>query len=251
MARGGARGGSKGGAGGGAGGGGKKGGTTRQLHTKVKTARGRKTSSTRWLQRQLNDPYVAQSKIDGYRSRAAYKLRDLDDKFRFLKPGMRVVDLGAAPGGWSQIAADRVKAGEPAGHEVIAIDLLEIDDLPGVSFMMLDLRDEKAPAVIKAAAGGKVDVVVSDMAPSTTGHGPTDHVRIVVLAELALELALDILMPGGSFVAKVFKGGAEGEFLAALKKNFQTVKHAKPPSSRPESAETYVVALGFRGAGSN
>ncbi len=226
---------------------GKKGGAARQLHTKVKTARGRKTSSTLWLQRQLNDPYVAQSKVDGYRSRAAYKLRDLDDKFRFLKPGMRVVDLGSAPGGWSQIAADRVRSTEPKGHEVIAVDLQDVDDLSGVQFMKLDLREPEAAAVLKAAAGGKVDVVVSDMAPSTTGHGSTDHIRIVLLVEIALDLALDILLPGGTFVAKVFKGGAEGEMLSALKANFESVKHAKPPSSRPESAETYVVALGFRG----
>ena len=230
--------------------GGAKGGTARQLHTKVKTARGRTTSSTRWLQRQLNDPYVAQAKIDGYRSRAAYKLRDLDDRFKFLKPGLRIVDLGAAPGGWSQIAAARVKADEGAGPKVIAVDLLLIDDLPGVSMRQLDLREPDAAAALKGMAGGTFDVVLSDVAPSTTGHGPTDHLRIVALVEIALEIALDILSPGGAFVAKVFKGGAEGELLTALKENFKTVKHAKPPSSRPESAETYVVALGFRGGNS-
>jgi len=228
-------------------GGGQKGGNARQLHTKVKTARGRKTSSTQWLQRQLNDPYVAQAKIDGYRSRAAYKLRDLDDKFRFLKPGQHIVDLGAAPGGWSQIAAARVTS-SGAGGQVIAVDILEMDEMADVTIMQLDMREPASIKAVLAAAGGKVDVVLSDLAPSTTGHGPTDHLRIVALVEVALDIALEMLSPGGTFVAKVFKGGAEGEILAALKANFDTVKHAKPPSSRPESAETYVVALKYRGA---
>jgi 23S rRNA (uridine2552-2'-O)-methyltransferase len=228
-------------------GGGKRGGAPRQLHVKIKTARGRKSSSTRWLQRQLNDPYVAQAKVDGYRSRAAYKLRDLDDKFKFLKPGQLVVDLGAAPGGWSQIAAARVKSDGGGGGQVIAVDLLEIDALAGVSMMQFDLREPNAANAIRAAAGGKVDIVLSDMAPSTTGHRPTDHLRIVALVEIGLDLALEILAPGGVFVGKVFKGGAEGDLLEAVKRNFEIVKHAKPPSSRPESAETYVVALGFRG----
>jgi 23S rRNA (uridine2552-2'-O)-methyltransferase len=228
-------------------GGGQKGGNARQLHTKVKTARGRKTSSTQWLQRQLNDPYVAQAKIDGYRSRAAYKLRDLDDKFRFLKPGQHIVDLGAAPGGWSQVAAGRVSS-SGAGGQVIAVDILEMDEMADVTIMKLDMREPASTKTVLAAAGGNVDVVLSDLAPSTTGHGPTDHLRIVALVEVALDIALEMLSPGGTFVAKVFKGGAEGEILSSLKANFDTVKHAKPPSSRPESAETYVVALKYRGA---
>ncbi len=219
----------------------------RQMHTKVKTARGRSNSSTRWLQRQLNDPYVAQARADGYRGRAAYKLLDLDDRFHFLKPGLRLVDLGAAPGAWCQVAASRIGTAEDRPGTVIGVDILEMENLNGVELMQLDMRDADAPDIIRKAANGPVDVVVSDLAPSTTGHGPTDHIRIVALVEIGLEFALSVLVPGGQFIAKVFKGGAEGELLEELKRNFKTVKHAKPASSRPESAETYVVALGFKG----
>ena len=219
----------------------------RQMHTKVKTARGRTNSSTRWLQRQLNDPYVAQARADGYRGRAAYKLLELDDRFHFLKAGIRVVDLGAAPGAWCQVASARIGTAEGGPGLVIGVDILEMENMNGVELMQLDMREPDAPDIIRAAANGPVDVVVSDLAPSTTGHGPTDHIRIVALVEIGLEFALSVLVPGGNFVAKVFKGGAEGDLLDLLKENFTTVKHAKPASSRPESAETYVVALGFKG----
>jgi len=221
--------------------------TVRQMHTKVKTARGRTSSSTRWLQRQLNDPYVAQARADGYRSRAAYKLTELDDRFHFLKPGKRVVDLGAAPGAWCQVAVARTASSGGGEGLVIGVDILEMEHMAGVHLMQLDMRDENAPDLIREAANGPVDVVISDLAPSTTGHGPTDHIRIVALVEIGLDFALSVLEPGGDFVAKVFKGGAEGDLLMQLKANFETVKHAKPAASRPESAETYVVALGFRG----
>ncbi len=239
----------RGGKAGGKRGGGRTAKAPRQLHTKVKTARGRKRSSTLWLQRQLNDPYVAQAKADGYRARAAYKLTELDDKFRFLKPGKRVIDLGAAPGSWSQVAVERVRVGETGGGTVTAVDILDMDGLTGVGVLKLDMREAEAPDKLIEAAGGKADVVLSDMAPSTTGHGPTDHIRIVALVEIALDVAVDVLNPGGTFVAKVFKGGAEGELLMALKRSFATVKHAKPSASRKESAETYVVATGFKGPG--
>jgi 23S rRNA (uridine2552-2'-O)-methyltransferase len=228
-----------------------KGGTTptaRMMHTKVKTARGRTNSSTRWLQRQLNDPYVAQARADGYRSRAAYKIIELDDRFNFLRPGKRIVDLGAAPGAWSQVAAARTGSTETGSEAmVIGVDILEMEQMAGVELMQLDMREPDAPDIIRAAANGPVDVVISDLAPSTTGHGPTDHIRIVALVEIGLDFALSVLEPGGIFVAKVFKGGTEGELLELLKTNFKTVKHAKPASSRPESAETYVVALDFKG----
>lgn len=224
------------------------GGQPRQLATRLKTARGRKTSSTQWLQRQLNDPYVARAKAEGYRSRAAFKLIELDDRFKFLKPGQRVIDLGAAPGGWSQVAADRVNAAGDGGTTVIAVDNAEMDGMAGVGVLKLDLREPEAIEVLIKNAGGKVDAVLSDMAPSTTGHGPTDHIRIVALAEIALDIALSVLKPGGVFVAKVFKGGAEGDLLATLKRDFDSVKHAKPAASRPESAETYVIGIGYKGA---
>jgi 23S rRNA (uridine2552-2'-O)-methyltransferase len=221
--------------------------TVRQMHTKVKTARGRTSSSTRWLQRQLNDPYVAQARADGYRSRAAYKIIELDDRFNFLRPGRRVVDLGAAPGAWCQIAVARTGSAEGSGALVIGVDILEMESMNGAEIMQLDVREPDAPDIIRKAANGPVDVVISDLAPSTTGHAPTDHIRIVALVEIGLDFALSVLKPGGTFVAKVFKGGAEGDLLDQLKANFKTVKHAKPASSRPESAETYVVALGFKG----
>ncbi len=217
------------------------GGGGRSLHTRVKTARGRKVSSTRWLERQLNDPYVAQARADGLRSRAAYKLIELDDRFQLLRPGARVVDLGAAPGSWSQVAVER------AGW-VLTVDKAEFDPVPGAQNLLLDLADEAAQEALEAAAGGPVDVVLSDMAPATSGHQSTDHLRIVALAETAWELAESLLAPGGSFVAKVFAGGTEGELLARLKQRFDKVRHVKPQASRRDSAEVYVIATGFRGS---
>lgn len=217
-----------------------------RLHTKVKSARGRTVASTRWLERQLNDPYVAKAKAEGYRSRAAYKLIEIDDKHRLLKPGGRVVDLGAAPGGWAQVAAARVKAAEGRGT-VVAIDILDMDAIPGVDFTVIDFMDEKAPALITGKLGGQADVVLSDMAPNTTGHRATDHLRIMGLVEAAVEFAREITAPGGAFVSKVFQGGTEGTLLAALKRDYAKVAHVKPPSSRSDSKEMFVVATGFRG----
>lgn len=222
----------------------KKGGDARaakSLHEKVKSARGRKLSSTRWLQRQLNDPYVQRAKQDGYRSRAAYKLIELDERFKLLKKGDRIVDLGAAPGGWVQVA---LKKG--ASH-VVGVDLLEMDPIEGAIMMQQDFTTDDAPAKVKAALGGPADAVISDLAPWTTGHKSTDHLRIVALVELAAQFALETLKPGGVFVAKVFQGGTEDDLLAMLKPRFETIRHAKPPASRSESAETYLIAKGFRG----
>ncbi len=228
-------------------------GGQRQLKVRVKTAKARKPSSRAWLERQLNDPYVAAAKREGYRSRAAYKLMEMDDRYHFLKPGQRVVDLGAAPGGWSQIAAERVHArpqdGPPKG-QVVAIDYLPVDDLPGVDFITLDFMDESAPGRLKAMLrDGGADVVLSDMAAPTTGHGRTDHLRIMGLAEAAAQFAIEVLSPGGAFLSKVFQGGTERELLDLLKRAFATVRHVKPPASRSESAELYVLATGFRGTG--
>jgi len=215
------------------------------MTVRVKTARGRKASSTRWLQRQLNDPYVAAAKRDGYRSRAAYKLIEINEKGQFLQSGDLVVDLGAAPGGWSQVAAERVKP----GGKVIAIDLLEMEPLPDVDILQGDFLEDSGIAAVNAALEGrKANVVISDMAPATTGHRQTDHLRTVALAEAALDFACGVLAPGGTFVAKVFQGGAEREMLDLLKRAFATVRHVKPKASRPESPETYVLATGFRGA---
>jgi 23S rRNA (uridine2552-2'-O)-methyltransferase len=228
------------------------GGGQRQLHVRVKTARRRSNASARWLERQLNDPYVAASKRDGMRSRAAYKLQEIDDKYRFLKPGQRVVDLGAAPGGWCQIAAERVRStgGDgPGMGQVIAIDYLGMEPLPGVEVLDLDFLDESAEARLKGALrDGRADVVLSDMAAPTTGHARTDHLRIMGLAETALAFATDVLTPGGTFLCKVFQGGTEKDLLDQLKQNFRTVRHVKPPASRADSAELYVLATGFRGA---
>jgi 23S rRNA (uridine2552-2'-O)-methyltransferase len=218
----------------------------RSLKTRVKTARKRSLSSTLWLQRQLNDPYVAQAKRDGFRSRAAYKLIEMDDRFHLLKPGGRIVDLGAAPGGWSQIAADRVKAKDGRGR-VVGVDLLDMEPITGVQFAVKDFNDDDAPDFIKGMLGGEADGVMSDMAANTTGHKQTDHLRIVGLAELAAEFAMDVLAPGGFFVAKVLQGGTEGQLLARLKRDFATVRHVKPAASRADSAELYVLATGFRG----
>ncbi len=218
-----------------------------RLKTRVKTGKRRSLSSKLWLERQLNDPYVAQAKREGYRSRAAYKLIEIDDKFHFLKPGGRVVDLGAAPGGWSQIAARRVGAADGKGR-VIAIDILEMEAIPGVDFMRIDFLDPAAPDILKEKLGGLANVVFSDMAANTTGHRKTDHLRIVALVEAAAEFAAEVLAPGGVFLAKVIQGGTEGELLTMLKRSFTSVKHVKPQASRADSAELYVLATGFRGA---
>ncbi|MFZ0837684.1 MAG: RlmE family RNA methyltransferase [Xanthobacteraceae bacterium] len=217
----------------------------RNLKVRVK-AGGRTQASRRWLERQLNDPYVARAKREGFRSRAAYKLAEIDDKHRFLKPGGKVVDLGAAPGGWAQVAAKRVRAGEGGGH-VVAIDLLDIDPVPGVDFVQLDFMDEDAPDRLKTMLGGPADVVLSDMAANATGHRQTDHLKIMGLAEAAAEFAREVLKPGGMFLAKVLQGGTEGPLLASLKRDFASVKHVKPAASRSDSAELYVLAIGFRG----
>jgi 23S rRNA (uridine2552-2'-O)-methyltransferase len=223
-------------------------GGSRKLAVKVRTAKGRKTASTRWLQRQLNDPYVEEAKRRGYRSRAAFKLIEIDDKYRLLKPGMTVVDLGAAPGGWSQIAAERVGSAEGRG-QVLAVDLAAIEPLPGVEVLALDVSAEKAVATIRAQLkGGRADVVLSDMASPATGHRATDHLRVIALVEAALDLAEEVLKPGGTFLAKVFQGGAGGELVGRLKRSFAKVQHVKPKASRPESPEVYVLATGFRGA---
>jgi 23S rRNA (uridine2552-2'-O)-methyltransferase len=217
--------------------------TGRNVKTRVKTAKRRSLSSTRWLARQLNDPYVAEAKKRGLRSRAAFKLAQLDDKYRFLKPGARILDLGAAPGGWCEVAQDR--CGPKA--KIVGIDLLEMQPLPGVTLIQMDFLDEDAPARLREALGGPADAVLSDMAAPATGHAKTDHLRIMALAEAAYDFAEEVLAPGGTFVAKVFQGGTEADLLARLKRNFTKVAHMKPAASRPESAETYLVAIGFRG----
>ena len=216
---------------------------------RVRKRSSRSASSTRWLSRQLNDPYVAEAQRLGYRSRAAFKLVELDARFGLLKPGQRVIDLGAAPGGWTQVvvAATKAGAGRGAGR-VVALDLLEMAPLVGAEVLRADFLDPAAPAAITAALGGAADLVLSDMAAPATGHAKTDHLRIVGLAEAALAFAETVLAPGGALVVKVFQGGAEGALLLRLRQVFAAVRHAKPPASRAESAETYVVATGFRGA---
>jgi 23S rRNA (uridine2552-2'-O)-methyltransferase len=222
--------------------------TTGRLHVTVKSGGKRKLSSKLWLERQLNDPYVAQAKRDGYRSRAAYKLREMDDKYHFLKQGQAVVDLGAAPGGWSQIAAKRVGA-EAGKGKVVAIDLLEMGEIPGVTFAQLDFLADDAPEKLRAMLGGGADIVMSDMAANTTGHRKTDQLRIVGLVESAAAFAAEVLNPGGVFLAKVFQSGADATLQAELKRNFATVRHVKPAASRQDSSERYVLAMGFRGGG--
>jgi 23S rRNA (uridine2552-2'-O)-methyltransferase len=214
----------------------------RSLTTRLRTAKGRSSQSQRWLERQLNDPYVQAARAGGWRSRAAFKLIELDEKFHLLKPGGRVVDLGAAPGGWTQVAVRKV--GDRG--RVVGLDLLPVDPVPGATILEGDFQDAAAEAAVEAAIGGQADLVLSDMAPNTTGHGATDHLRIMSLAELALDFALRVLAPGGAFVAKVFQGGSEKAFLATLKQRFAQVRHAKPPASRKDSAELYVVATGFK-----
>jgi 23S rRNA (uridine2552-2'-O)-methyltransferase len=213
------------------------------LKVRVKTAKKRTISSTLWLQRQLNDPYVLQAKKDGWRSRAAYKLIEMDERYHLLKPNQKIVDLGAAPGGWSQVAIKKVGG----KGRVIGIDLLDIDPIPGVEFTVMDFLDDDAPDRLKATLGGLADGVLSDMAANTTGHKKTDHLRIVALAELAIHFATEVLAPGGFFMAKVFQGGTENELLDLLKRGFKTVRHVKPEASRAGSAELYVLATGFKG----
>lgn len=212
---------------------------------KVKTAKGRKGASTRWLQRQLNDPYIEKAGKEGYRGRAAYKLLEINEKLDFLKKGQVVVDLGAAPGGWCQVATQK-------GAKIIAIDLLEIDEMADVDFIQMDFMDNDAPERLKDMirqynADGLADLVLSDMAPNTTGHKQTDHLRIMAVVEAAAMFAAEVLKPDGTFVAKVFQGGAQNTLLAEIKKNFKTIKHIKPPASRKESSETYMIATGFKG----
>ncbi len=221
-------------------------GTRRELKVKVKTARGRKLSSTRWLQRQLNDPFVQEAKRLGLRSRSAFKLMEVDDRFSVLKRGARVVDLGAAPGGWSQVAAERTGADKGEGV-VVAIDIHNIDPIPGVTFLHMDFYDDDAPERLTEALGGPADFVMSDMAAHASGHRQTDHMKIMALCEAALEFACDVLAPGGGFLAKVLRGGTEHELLSEVKRNFKSVRHFKPDSSRADSAELYLLATGFKG----
>ena len=223
----------------------------RDLRVKVKTARGRKLSSTLWLERQLNDPYVKRAQVDGYRGRAAYKILELDDKFRFLVPGARVVDLGCAPGGWCQVAVQRINAlGTRQGKKVgtiLGVDLQEVESIPGAEIHVLDFMEDDADTKVKAWLNGPADVVMSDMAAASSGHKQTDHLRIIALCEAAAYFAFDVLTPGGTFVAKVLAGGAEGELQALLKQKFTKVINMKPPASRSSSSEKFVVAIGFRG----
>lgn len=224
----------------------------RDLRVRVKTAKGRKLSSTRWLERQLNDPYVARARAEGYRGRAAYKIIEIDDKYRFLRPGARVVDLGAAPGGWTQVAVARVNAlGEARGKaigRVLAVDLQEIEPIAGAEIHLLDFLSEDADARVRDWLGGPVDVVMSDMAAPASGHPQTDNLRITALVEAAADFADEVLSPGGTFVAKVLGGGADRSLVARLNRIYARVAHIKPPASRKDSSEKYLVATGFRGA---
>jgi 23S rRNA (uridine2552-2'-O)-methyltransferase len=218
---------------------------SRELKVRVKGGKTRKLSSKLWLDRQLNDPYVTRAKREGMRSRAAFKLSEIDDKARFFRRGARVIDLGAAPGGWSQVAAKRV--GAPQQGRVVAIDLLAMDPLPGVEFAQVDFLDPSAPKKLKAMLGGHADIVLSDMAANATGHRKTDHIKIIALVEAAAEFAREVLAPGGTFLAKVLQGGTEATLLGPLKRDFKTVRHVKPAASRSDSAELYLLATGFRG----
>ncbi|HXV22627.1 MAG TPA: RlmE family RNA methyltransferase [Alphaproteobacteria bacterium] len=218
----------------------------RQLTVKVKTAGKRSASSTRWLARQLNDPYVAEAKRLGYRSRAAFKLAQLDDRFDLIRPGARIVDLGAAPGGWTQVAVERARSAMGQGC-VVAVDLSPMEPVEGAQAVHLDFLAPETPSLIRAALGGPADLVMSDMAAPATGHSRTDHLRVMVLAEAAHAFAREVLAPGGAFVAKLLRGGADKQLLDALKRDFAAVRHVKPPASRTDSAEIYVVATGFRG----
>ena len=224
----------------------KPGGGPRALHTKVKKKSGLKESSRRWLERHLNDPYVHRAKAEGFRSRAAFKLIEIDDRHHLLKPGMKVIDLGAAPGGWCQVAAARVRSAE-GSPGVVGIDYLEMDPVPGAEVLKMDFLDSDAPARLIESLGGEPDVVLSDMAAPTTGHRRTDHLRTMHLAEVAADFAMSVLKPGGHFLSKTFQGGTEGNLLNELKKSFRTVHHVKPPASRGESAELYLLAKDFKG----
>ncbi len=227
--------------------GGRGNGGSRQLKTRVKTASRRKTSSTRWLQRQLNDPYVARARKEGYKSRAAFKLIEINQKYRLLKPGMHIVDLGCAPGGWLQVAARETRSTD-MNPLIVGIDYLETAPVPGTIILKKDFTEDDAPEMLITALGGKkADLVMSDMAAPTTGHKPTDHIRIIALVEMAAQFAFDILAPDGVFIAKVFQGGTEHELLKILKQRFASTFHAKPPASRKDSAETYLIAKGFKG----
>ena len=223
----------------------------RELRVKVKTARGRKLSSTLWLERQLNDPYVKRAQVEGYRGRAAFKILELDDKYRFLVPGARIVDLGCAPGGWCQVAVRRINAlGERQGKKVgtiLGVDLQEVESIPGAEIHVLDFMEDGADDKVKTWLDGQADVVMSDMAAASSGHKQTDHLRIIALCEAAAYFAFDVLAPGGTFIAKVLAGGAEGDLQALLKKKFTKVANMKPPASRSNSSEKFVVATGFRG----
>jgi len=221
---------------------------SRVLRTKVKKKRGLKESSRRWLERHLNDPYVQRSKAEGYRSRAAYKLIEIDDRYKLIKPGMKIIDLGAAPGGWCQVAAQRAKS-SPETPSVVGIDYLEVDPVPGAVILQKDFLDDDAPALLETALGGEPDLVLSDMAAPTTGHRRTDHLRTMHLVEVAADFAINVLKPGGHFLAKTFQGGTETELLDRLKRSFVTVHHVKPPASRDESVELYLLAKNFKGRG--
>jgi 23S rRNA (uridine2552-2'-O)-methyltransferase len=223
-----------------------KGAGPRQKKIRVRSGKGRTASSRQWLERQLNDPYVARAKREGMRSRAAYKLIEIDDKAHFLKKGARVIDLGAAPGGWSQVAAERV--GAPQHGRVIAIDILPMEPVPGVDFVNLDFLDPAAPNKLSELLGGPANVMLSDMAANATGHARTDHLKIMALVEAAADFAREVLAPEGTFLAKVLQGGTESALLASLKRDYKSVKHVKPPASRTDSAELYLLATGFRGA---
>ncbi|MEM6618342.1 MAG: RlmE family RNA methyltransferase [Pseudomonadota bacterium] len=234
----------------------KKGGNSgrgqRDLRVRVKSAKGRRLSSTRWLERQLNDPYVARAKAEGYRGRAAFKIAELDDKYGFLVPGARVLDLGCAPGGWCQVAVSRVNAlgdtpGKPCGR-VVGVDLQEVEPIPGAELHVLDFLDDEADAQVETWLGGPADVVMSDMAAASSGHKQTDHLRIITLCEAAADLAFRVLEPGGTFVAKVLAGGAEGDLQGELKRRFTKVANVKPAASRADSSEKFVVATGYRAA---
>ncbi len=226
----------------------KKSGGRREEHVRPHANKRRKASSRRWLERQLNDPYVTTARADGYRSRAAYKLLEIDDRMGVLARGSRVVDLGAAPGGWTQVAVARVHAGKPGGGRVVALDINPMEETPGAEIIQADIRDEETPGLIRAALDGPADVVLSDMAAPTTGHAATDRLRVIGLCEIALEFAEDVLAPGGVFICKALGSGADAGLLAAVKRVFVQVKHIKPPASRSDSAEIYLVATGFRGS---
>ncbi len=221
-------------------------GTPRVLKTRIKKKSGLKESSRRWLERHLNDPYVQRSKAEGYRSRAAYKLIEIDDRHRLLKPGARVIDLGAAPGGWLQVAAERTRSTADATR-VVGIDYLDVDPVPGAAILKMDFLDDAAPTALTDLLGEPPDVVLSDMAAPTTGHRRTDHMRTMHLCEVAADFAISVLKPGGHFLAKTFQGGTEGDLLTRLKQNFTSVHHVKPPASRDESVELYLLAKGFKG----